>query len=371
MMNTVNSTATQVKLDPTLKCPRVQTFELELSKKVIGQKRSISSLARVYQVYCANMNDRTRPIANMMLMGPTGVGKTKTVEAAAEVLFGKKNAVVKINCAEFQHSHEIAKLVGSPPGYLGHRETSPFLTQDRLEENFTTDNKLVFVLFDEIEKASDALWTIMLGIMDKGSLRLGTNQQVSFSNSIIVMTSNLGAKEMSNMINGHIGFAPTNQHNQYHDGSELDQKIYHTALAAAKRKFLPEFMNRLDKIVVCRSLHTDQLREILDLELMDIQEMIYDNSIIQISFECTNKCKEFLLSEGTDLQYGARMLRRTLDKYLIAPIAKLMDSHQVESEDHILIDKDPGDRRLIFQKIPKIHSTGCGTVIKKLLLKKQ
>src|SRR5213592_1813248 len=197
-----------VFLDPEQKSPRAQDFEERLGARIVGQERAVRRMSGLYQIFLAGMNPPNRPIGTMLFLGPTGSGKTRVIEAAAEVLFADVNAVVKIDCAEFQHSHEIAKLIGSPPGYLGHRETSPMLTQENLDKSHTEDTKLTFVLFDEIEKASDSLWQLLLGILDKATLTLGDNRRVDFSHTIVVMTSNLGAREMSELISGGIGFAP-------------------------------------------------------------------------------------------------------------------------------------------------------------------
>jgi ATP-dependent Clp protease ATP-binding subunit ClpA len=201
------STEKLVLLDPDLKSPRAKDFEDKLSSFIVGQERAVRRMSGLFQIYLAGMNNPVRPIGTMLFLGPTGSGKTRVVEAAAQVLFGEPHAVVKIDCAEFQHSHEIAKLIGSPPGYLGHRETSPMLTQENLDKAHTDENKLTFVLFDEIEKASDALWQLLLGILDKATLTLGDNRRVDFSKTVVIMTSNLGAREMSDMISGGIGFA--------------------------------------------------------------------------------------------------------------------------------------------------------------------
>src|ERR1051326_8157400 len=199
----------QVVLQPEKKSSEVLNFENELRRRIVGQDEAVKQLIDVYQITRAGMEVPGRPIANLLLLGPTGSGKTRIVEAAAEILFGDADAVVKVDCAEFQHSHEIAKLIGSPPGYIGHRETSPILTQDRLDARHTDKLKLTFVLFDEIEKASDALWQLLLGILDKATLTLGDNRRVDFSRTIVFMTSNLGASEMSRLTTGGIGFAPT------------------------------------------------------------------------------------------------------------------------------------------------------------------
>src|SRR6266850_8464176 len=234
-----------------------------LYQRIVGQDEAIHAVVSAYQMYLAGTNSPGRPIGNFLFLGPTGSGKTRLVEATAESLVGDARAVVKIDCAEFHHSHEIAKLIGSPPGYLGHRETSPMLTQENLDRMHTEELKLTLVLFDEIEKASDSLWQLLLGILDKATLTLGDNRRVDFSRTMVVMTSNLGAREMSELISGGIGFAPVTA--KPLNDSDVDQKIYRTAVEATRRKFSPEFMNRIDKVVVFRSLKEHHLRQILDL----------------------------------------------------------------------------------------------------------
>src|SRR5437762_14251722 len=228
-------------LDPSQHSPEVREFENALLERLVGQDRAVRRMARVYQVYLAGLSTPSRPLVNLLFLGPTGSGKTRMVEAAAEVFFGQARAVGKVGCAEFQHSHEIAKLIGSPPGYLGHRETQPLITQDVLDEHQTEKLRLSLVLFDEIEKASDALWQLLLGMLDKATLTLGDNRRVDFSKSMVIMTSNLGAREMSDLISGGIGFAPGK--GVKNPDNEVDQKIYRTVVEAARRKFSPEFMN--------------------------------------------------------------------------------------------------------------------------------
>jgi ATP-dependent Clp protease ATP-binding subunit ClpA len=284
----------------------------------------------------------------MIFLGPTGSGKTHVVETAAEVLFGNRNAVVKIDCAEFQHSHEIAKLIGSPPGYLGHRETAPLLTQENLEKYHTERDPFTFVLFDEIEKASDALWQLLLGVLDKGTLTLGDNRKVDFSQTIIILTSNLGTKEMSDLISGSIGFAPAKGKGMM-DG-DIDQKIYRTASEAAKRKFSPEFMNRIDKVVVFRSLKHEQLRQILDLELSSVQRRVNEGAGEQFYFTVTEPAKEFLLSEGIEYRYGARHLKRAVERFLVNPLASLSATGQVRLGDVVVIDINDETQKLTFYR---------------------
>src|SRR6202167_5439945 len=187
-------------LDPNRRSSDAGEFETALRRRIVGQDQAIEKVAEIYQMFLAGLNAPGRPVGNLLFLGPTGSGKTRVVEAMAESLFGDPHACIKIDCAEFQHSHEIAKLVGSPPGYLGHRETHPVLTQEAINQWHTDKLKLSIVLFDEIEKASDSLWQLLLGILDKATLTLGDNRRVDFSRTLIFMTSNLGASEMSDLV---------------------------------------------------------------------------------------------------------------------------------------------------------------------------
>ncbi len=339
----------EILLDPDRKSPRAKEFEDKLSGLIVGQERAVRRVSGLFQIYLAGMNNPSRPLGTMLFLGPTGSGKTRVVEAAAEVLFGEAHAVVKIDCAEFQHSHEIAKLIGSPPGYLGHRETSPMLTQENLDKSHTDDTKLTFVLFDEIEKASDSLWQLLLGILDKATLTLGDNRRVDFSKTIVIMTSNLGAREMSDMISGGIGFAPSKSDKTKED-NEIDTKIYRTALEAAKRKFSPEFMNRIDKVVVFRSLKEHHLGKILDIELTAVQDRITESAGTKFIFECNDDAKAFLLGEGIDLKYGARHLKRSIERFLVYPLSNLVATQQIETGDFVSIGFDAEKGALTFRK---------------------
>ena len=348
-MENLKITPDTIVLNPDQKSPRAQDFEEKLTARIVGQERAVRRVSGLYQIFLAGMNHPSRPVGTMIFLGPTGSGKTRVVEAAAEVLFGDPNAVIKIDCAEFQHSHEIAKLIGSPPGYLGHRETSPLLTQENLDRCHTEETKLSLVLFDEIEKASDALWQLLLGILDKATLTLGDNRRVDFSRTILVMTSNLGAREMSELISGGIGFAPSGGARMPHD-TEVDQKIYRTAVEAARRKFSPEFMNRIDKVVVFRSLKEHHLRQILDLELAAVQERIMRGSGAKFVFQCSDEAKDMLLREGIDFKYGARHLRRSIERFLVYPLSNLVATDQVGLGDLVHIDLHPETGKFVFSK---------------------
>src|SRR6266536_1495614 len=339
----------KVFLDPDQKSPRAQDFEERLSARIVGQERAVRRMSGLYQIFLAGLNPPSHPIGTMLFLGPTGSGKTRVIEAAAEVLFGDPNAVVKIDCAECQHSHEIAKLIVSPQGYLGHRETSPMLTQENLDRMHTDELKLSLLLFDEIEKASDSLWQLLLGILDKATLTLGDNRRVDFSRTMVVMTSNLGAREMSELISGGIGFAPGKGAKNPND-TEVDQKIYRTAVEAARRKFSREFMNRIDKVVVFRSLKEHHLRAILDLELQSVQERIMQSAGTKFVFQCSSTAKDMLLREGLDFKYGARHLKRSVERFLVYPLSNLVATGQVGLGDLVHVDVDEIRKRLIFSK---------------------
>ncbi|MDQ3255363.1 MAG: AAA family ATPase [Acidobacteriota bacterium] len=342
-------TTDTVFLDPEQKSPRAQEFEEKLSTRIVGQERAVRRMSGLYQIFLAGLSPINRPVGTMIFLGPTGSGKTRVVEAAAEVLYGDPGAVIKIDCAEFQHSHEIAKLIGSPPGYLGHRETSPMLTQENLDRYHTEETKISIVLFDEIEKASDSLWQLLLGILDKATLTLGDNRRVDFSRAIVVMTSNLGAREMSELISGGIGFAPV-QGSKNPNDTEVDQKIYRTAVEAARRKFSPEFMNRIDKVVVFRSLKEHHLRQILELELQSVQERIMRSAGTKFVFQCSDEAKDMLLKEGIDFKYGARHLKRSIERFLVYPLSNLVATEQVGLGDLVYVDLNQGSKKLIFSK---------------------
>src|SRR5438874_11346728 len=339
-------TGLNTALDPTRRGSEAEEFERNLRRRIVGQDAAVEKVVEIYQMFLAGLNPPGRPVGNLLFLGPTGSGKTRVVESVAEALFGDARACIKIDCAEFQHSHEIAKLIGSPPGYLGHRETHPLLTQEALNQWHTEKLKLSILLFDEIEKASDALWQLLLGILDKATLTLGDNRRVDLSPCIIIMTSNLGAGEMSNLVEGGFGFAP--KPNVVDDG--LDDKIDRTATDAARRKFTPEFMNRIDKVVVFKTLRPEHLQQILEIELGMVQQRVLMASAAnQFVFSCTSKVKDFLLHEGTDARYGARHLKRAIERHLVFPLANLVATGQIKLVDFVRVDMTL-DGRMTFIK---------------------
>src|ERR1700675_2988095 len=275
-------------LDPTLTGRDAVDLEANLRRKIVGQSEAIEQIVNIYQTFLAGMTSPGRPIGNFLFLGPTGSGKTRLVEAAAETLAGDGRAVIKIDCAEFQHSHEIAKLIGSPPGYLGHRETHPLITQEALAASHTEKLKLSFLLFDEIEKASDALWQLLLGMLDKATLTLGDNRRVDLSQTVIFLTSNLGGGEIPELMNGGMGFIQPKDK----PTAGLDEKVERTAQEAAKKKFSPEFMNRLDKVVVFHPLRHEQLQQILESEVAQVQKRVLDSTAAAFLFRATSEARE-------------------------------------------------------------------------------
>src|SRR3984885_9694051 len=343
-----------VLLDATVTGTKAKDLETKLHRLVIGQEEAIHEIVRTYQTYLAGLTPEGRPIGTFLFLGPTGTGKTRAVEATAEALLGNPRAVIKIDCGEFQHSHEIAKLIGSPPGYLGHRETHPMLSQEVLNQYHTETCKLSFVLFDEIEKASDALWNLLLGILDKATLTLGDNRKVDFSRAMIFMTSNLGAVEMSNIMNPKLGFALQEARENATSG-QMDEKttgkLARTGIEAARRKFTPEFMNRLDKIVTFQPLGSEQLKKILDIELNLVQQRIFNTTNDRaFVFTVSDTSKDFLLTEGTDMKYGARHLKRAIERLLVQPMSNLIATDQVRGGDWIRVDFDDTTRALSFAR---------------------
>src|SRR5467141_1230238 len=336
--------AVRQQLDPTIRSTDTCDFHSSLRAKIVGQEEGVQSLVDMFQVFCAGLNSPGRPVGNLLFLGPTGSGKTRIVEAAAEILFGDARTVIKVDCAEFQHSHEIAKLIGSPPGYLGHRETHPLITQEALAASHTEKLKLSFLLFDEIEKASDALLQLLLGMLDKATLTLGDNHRVDLSQTVIFLTSNLGGGEITELMQGGMGFIQPKDK----PVTGLDEKVERTAIEAARRKFSPEFMNRLDKIVVFHPLQRNQLEQVLEIELGQVQQRIVETATGRFLFHVTGPGREFLLQKGTDQRYGARHLKRAVERHIVYPLANLLATDQIHLGDLVYIDWNKEQDQLTF-----------------------
>src|SRR5579875_896601 len=290
----------------------------QLNQRVVGQSRALEQIVPYVQMFQAELSPEGRPAGVFLLLGPTGTGKTRTVEALAEVLHGSPRNVLKIDCGEFQMEHEVAKLIGAPPGYLGHRETA-------------------LVLFDEIEKAAPSMTRLLLGVLDKAVLRLGDNSTVNFERALIFLTSNLGAREMRKEIAPDFGFeamvppqcAPA--------------KLSAIGMGAVKRKFAPEFVNRIDAVITYRPLETASLRRIVDQQIEELERHI-ENRLEDRAFDLfvTDGAREFLLREGTSPEYGARELKRAILRHLTQPLAAMVAEGKIMAGATVKVEEDGG-----------------------------
>ena len=309
--------------------PSVETLEdltAVLSQKVVGQPAAMRVIVPYIQMYQAGLAPEGRPVGVFLLLGPTGTGKTKTVEALADVLHGSEKNVLKVDCGEFQMEHEVAKLIGAPPGYLGHRETQPMLTQQKLNGVTSEKCSLSLVLFDEIDKAAPSMTRLLMGVLDKGILRLGDNTTVNFEKSLVFLTSNLGAREMLHEINPEFGF----QSVKAAERKDLTAKLQNIALVSVRKRFSPEFVNRIDCIITYQPLTAESLSAILDHHIADLQNHV-NTRLGNRSFtlEAPFEARQFLLRKGTSPEYGARELNRTIHRYLTQPLATLVATGQV------------------------------------------
>jgi CheY-like chemotaxis protein len=319
-----------------------------LSQKVIGQPTALRYIVPYIQMYQAGLAPEGRPIGVFLLLGPTGTGKTRTVEVLAEVLHGSQKNYLRIDCGEFQIEHEVARLIGAPPGYLGHRETQPMLSQQKLASVTSEKSDISLVLFDEIEKAAPSLSRLLLGVLDKGILRLGDNTAVNFEKSLIFLTSNLGAREMMKEINPSFGFQPGGERTR----TELSSKLESIALAAVRKKFSPEFVNRIDAVVTYQPLDADSLSRILDQQVNELQQHVKTRLGRRCFFiEVPEETREFLLDRGTSPEYGARELKRVIHRYLTQPLATQVATGQIEPGARVRIEVAPGAERLTFRTI--------------------
>src|ERR1700678_4325555 len=298
---------------------------IALSRRLIGQPAAIAAVVPYVEMYRAKLAPEGRPAGIFLLLGPTGTGKTKTVEALADVLHGSCKKLLKVDCGEYQMEHEVAKLLGAPPGYLGHRETQPLLTQAKLSAAASESCDLSIVLFDEIEKAAPTLVRLLLGVLDKGTLRLGDSTLVNFEKSMIFLTSNLGARDMSHELRPEFGFESVVPR-----GANRDGKLDRIGIAAMRKNFSPEFINRIDAGVTYQPLDSEALAAILSQQIEDLQAHI-DRRLGEQAFriEVPARSRKFLLERGTSQEYGARELKRTVHTYLIQPLALLVAGGEI------------------------------------------
>jgi CheY-like chemotaxis protein len=309
-----------------------------LTRKIVGQPAALQYIVPYVQMYQASLTPADRPAGIFLLLGPSGTGKTRTVEALAEVLHRSAKAMLKVDCGEFQSDHEVAKLIGAPPGYLGHRETKPMLTQERLTSVTSSRCDLSLVLFDEVEKAAPSLTTLLLGILDKGTLNLGDNTVVNFERSFIFLTSNLGAREMSKEVQPDIGFQTTD----HRTPAQIAGRLESIGLAAVRKRFSPEFVNRIDVVVTYQPLDAESIAKILDHHIEELQRHVYTR-LGDRSFEIsvTKAARQVLLSRGISPQYGARELKRTIHRLLTQPLAALVASGEIGPGTRVVVDAAP------------------------------
>jgi ATP-dependent Clp protease ATP-binding subunit ClpA len=287
------------------------------------------------QMYRAGLAPEGRPAGVFLLLGPTGTGKTRTVEALADVLHGSERCMLKVDCGEFQMEHEVAKLIGAPPGYLGHRETQPMLTQQKLTAATSEGSNLSLVLFDEIEKAAPSMTRLLLGVLDKAALRLGDNTTVNFERTLIFLTSNLGAHAMRKEISPDFGFEVMVP--QGHRGGAA--KLSSIGMSEVRRKFSPEFINRIDAVITYLPLETASLAAILDQQIAALERHIH-NRLEESAFDLDlrDDARALLLRRGTSSEFGARELKRTILRTLTQPLAAMVESGRVPPESVVRVE---------------------------------
>lgn len=351
------------ELDPSVLSAEAKALESWLLSKIIGQDKAISQLVKVYQHMKVGLNRDNRPLGVFLFAGPTGTGKTECVKQVAKFLLGNENAITRIDCGEFQERHEVSKLIGAPPGYVGYSEQSSVrLAQENVDKFQTPENKINILLFDEIEEAHDALFGAILQILDAGRLTLGSGKTTDFTKTIVVMTSNIGERETQNKLAGKtLGLAVGKE------AAATDDDIYRLSKQAATKHFKAKFMNRIDRVIVFRALAQESLMTILNNELNGIQARIWHSAyrnweaggkvgsvpFFRPSIKVTDAAKTFLLAEGTDQKYGARELNRALDRFVVFPIGSLIGSKQIAADDIIQIDHEEGKKKLTFRRIGK------------------
>jgi ATP-dependent Clp protease ATP-binding subunit ClpC len=336
-----------------------------MRKLVVGQPGAIDKITDSFSRLIAGIHDPESPLLTMMFMGPTGVGKTETIRALAETIFGSRRAFTRINCQEYSAHYNISKLLGSPPGYVG-GEIRPLLAQENIDrhhrkaiENQTglitepdsklarlfppeSERNLSIVLFDEIEKAHPKLWNLLLGVLEDGTVILGNNEEVDFRQSIIILTTNVGSEAMGqHLAQSGIGFATDVS------DARMDRDVETAAMREAKKVFPFEFLNRFDDIVTFQTLKEAHLYEILDILLTQIHHRSL-RCAEPFLLEVTPRAKAWLVEEGTDVQYGARPLKRLVEKQLVTRISHLICTDQIRKGD--LITVDFSDAELVFQK---------------------
>lgn len=306
----------------------------ELSGHIVGQPQALTQIVPYVQMHQAGLSPEGRPVGVFLLLGPTGTGKTRTVEVLAQALHGNEKHLLKVDCGEFQMEHEVAKLIGAPPGYLGHRETQPMLSQQKLNGVTSDQCSLSLVLFDEIEKAAPSMTRLLLGVLDKAALRLGDNATVNFERTIIFMTSNLGTEAMRKQLRPDFGFETM-------VGGVRDsaKKLEGIGMNAVRRKFSPEFVNRIDSVITYQPLNAQALAIIVDQQIEALERHIA-NRLMERAFqiEVNDGARAFLLRKGTSNEYGARELKRVILRHLTQPLAAMVATGAILPADVVHVE---------------------------------
>lgn len=326
-----------------------QDVAARLRERVVGQEEAIGTIAPYVQLYESGLAPAGRPAGVFLLLGPTGTGKTRTVEALAEALHGSDKHVLRVDCGEFQLEHEVAKLIGAPPGYLGHRETQPMLNQQKVNGVASERCGLSLVLFDEIEKAAPSMARLLLGVLDKASLKLGDNTAVNFERCLIFMTSNLGAREMMARLGKGFGLAGMTEEREGRDDGALEA----IALRALRRRFSPEFVNRVDRTITYKPLGRSEFSAILDIQLAQLREHVAARLGVEaFRIGLTAEAREFLLTSGTSAEYGARELKRSIHRHLMQPMAGMVVRKETSAGGMLLVGKARGREGLTLRFRP-------------------
>lgn len=320
-----------------------------LSDRVVGQPSALEAIVPSLQLHLSGLAPEGRPVGVFLLLGPTGTGKTRTVEAIADVLHGDMRKVLRVDCGEFQGDHEVAKLIGAPPGYVGHADTQPRLTQVSLAEVTSPSCDLALVLFDEIEKAAPALVQLLLGILDRAKLRLGDGTEVDFARTLIFLTSNLGAREMMDEMKPGLGFDA----GRTTDPEELAERLERIVVHAVKKFFSPEFVNRVDAVVTYRPLDAASVVAICDQQIRELQHHVHTR-LGERSFgiDVEPAARYFLIDKGTSLEYGARELKRVIHRHVTQPLAAMVVNHQIDPGAIVRVEMDEGGETLALRPEP-------------------
>ncbi|MBA2557882.1 MAG: AAA family ATPase, partial [Chloroflexi bacterium] len=298
-----------------------------LNERVIGQPEATRAVADAVRRSRAGLQDPNRPIGSFIFLGPTGVGKTELAKSVAEFMFGSEDALIKIDMSESMERHNVSRLVGAPPGYVGFEEGGQ-LTEAVRRKSYSV------VLLDEIEKAHPEVFNILLQILEDGHLTDAKGRRVDFRNTVIIMTSNVGAKSL--LKDTSLGFRPVSTNEQQQAEQQYD-RMKEKVLDQLKTQFRPEFLNRVDSVVVFRSLTVEEIRSIVELLLARVRNQLRAQ---QISLVVTQEAKDHIIKIGYDVDYGARPLRRVIQNMIEDPLAEALLLGRFEPEATVVVDKD-------------------------------